>query len=70
LTKSQDKRFFGVCGGIADYLGWRASGVRGAWFIASLLTGGTGLLIYLLLAIVMPPAPATRKFDLNDFRVQ
>jgi phage shock protein C len=69
LTKSRDRRFFGVCGGIAEHFGWQPGSVRGAWFFASLLTGGIGgLLIYLLLAVIMPSAPPA--FDLDDFSVQ
>lgn len=71
LAKSVDKRFFGVCGGLAEFFGWRPGAVRSAWFIGSLLTGGVaGLLIYFLLAAVMPAAPVPRAFNLDDFRVQ
>jgi phage shock protein PspC (stress-responsive transcriptional regulator) len=70
LTKSADKRWCGVCGGIAEFVGWRPGAVRGIWFFATLLTGGGGLLLYFLLALVMPPARRPRGFDINEFRVQ
>jgi len=45
----------GVCGGIADFLGWPPTGVRIAW-IALTLLGGSGILLYLILWLVMPQA--------------
>jgi phage shock protein PspC (stress-responsive transcriptional regulator) len=43
----------GVCGGIAEYLGWDPTMVRLGWIILTLL-GGSGILIYLVLWLVMP----------------
>lgn len=48
-----DRKIAGVCGGIAEYLGWDSTLVRLLWVILTLL-GGSGVLIYLVLWIVMP----------------
>ncbi|WP_109126818.1 PspC domain-containing protein [Dyella sp. C11] len=48
-----DKKIAGVCGGIAQYLGWDPTLVRLLWVILTLL-GGSGILIYIVLWIVMP----------------
>lgn len=45
----------GVCGGLADWLGWDATLVRGIYVVASLLSAAfPGTLVYLILWIVMP----------------
>lgn len=53
LCRSNDRMLAGVCGGIADYLGWDPTVVRIGWIILTLL-GGSGILIYLILWLVMP----------------
>lgn len=44
----------GVCGGIAEYLGWDSTLVRIIFVIATILGVGTFALLYLILAIIMP----------------
>lgn len=71
LTRSRDPWILGVCGGIAEFLGWQPGVVRGLWMLFSLLFAGVGgLLIYTILALVMPPPDRGGKFRLDDFRVQ
>lgn len=53
LTKSNNKKIFGVCGGIADYFGIDATLVRLGVVILTIIWG-TGILIYILAALVMP----------------
>lgn len=54
LTRSQDDRMIGgVCGGLARSLGIDSTLVRLA-FVFITLTGGAGVLIYLILLFVMP----------------
>ncbi|MDO4496814.1 MAG: PspC domain-containing protein [Bacteroidales bacterium] len=54
LTKSTaDKKLCGVCGGVAKFFGLDATIVRIAWAICVFI-GGFGLLMYLLLAILLP----------------
>ena len=55
LTKSENRMLSGVCGGIAEYLGWDATLVRVVYALLSIcLAGFPGLLIYIILAILMP----------------
>lgn len=50
---SKDKKIAGVCGGLAEYFGIDPIGLR-AIFAISFFIFGTGLLPYLILAIIMP----------------
>lgn len=53
--RSRDRMIGGVCGGIAERLGWPKDRVRVAVAIATILTGGLpGIVAYLLLWFVMP----------------
>lgn len=51
-----DKQIAGVCGGLGKYLGIDPTIIRLA-FIALLVMGGQGLLLYFILAIVIPEEP-------------
>lgn len=53
LTKSRDKKLFGVCGGIAEYFDMDPTVVRILWLLA-VLCAGTGVLAYLIAALLMP----------------
>lgn len=53
---STDKKLAGVCGGIADYFNIDSTLVRLGWVLFSLL-GGSGLLAYIIAAIIMPDRP-------------
>ena len=54
LYKSNtDKKLAGVCGGIAEYFDIDSTIVRLAWVLFS-VAGGSGLLAYIIAAIVMP----------------
>lgn len=48
-----DKKLLGVCGGIAEYFDVDPTVVRLGWVLFSLL-GGSGLLAYIIAAIIMP----------------
>ncbi len=48
----------GVCGGIAEWLGWSPTWVRLLYVLISLATAGVpGWLVYMILWVVMPKAP-------------
>jgi len=47
------RKIFGVCGGLAEYFNIDVSLVRIAWVLL-VLCGGTGVLLYLVCAIVLP----------------
>lgn len=49
-----DKVLGGVCGGIAEYLGWDPVLVRTLWVVLTLMTSGAGLLAYLAFWLVLP----------------
>ncbi|HSF06753.1 MAG TPA: PspC domain-containing protein [Methylomirabilota bacterium] len=50
----------GVCGGLAEWLGWDPTVVRVLYVLVSVLSAAfPGILMYLLLWIIMPKAPVT-----------
>ena len=51
---STDKKILGVCGGLADYFGIDPSMMRLLYVILCLASFGAGLVLYLLLAIIVP----------------
>ena len=54
ITRSRDEKMIaGVCGGLAEWLDLDPSIVR-LIFILMALTFGHGILVYLVLALVMP----------------
>lgn len=57
LYKSATNRMAaGVCGGIAEYFGIDATLIRLGWVLFCAL-GGSGILAYIIAAIVMPGKP-------------
>ena len=57
LYKSRDNKMIeGVCGGIAEYFGVDPTIVRLAWVVFCAL-GGSGILAYIIAAIIIPSAP-------------
>src|SRR6185312_7427314 len=62
----QNRQLAGVCGGIAEYLGWDPTLVRVAWIILTLL-GGSGILIYLILWLVMTESPCLTRSNTRSF---
>jgi phage shock protein PspC (stress-responsive transcriptional regulator) len=44
----------GVCGGIAEYLGWDPTILRIIFVVGTFITSGTLILFYFILALVMP----------------
>lgn len=58
LHRSASNRIIaGVCGGLADWLGWSPTMVRALYVIISILSVAfPGILVYLILWIVMPKA--------------
>lgn len=53
---NRGKMVDGVCGGIAEYFGLDPTLVRLAWIIFSAM-GGSGVLAYIIAAVVMPREP-------------
>ena len=57
LYKSNvNKKLAGVCGGVAEFFGLDATIVRLVWACA-VLFAGTGILLYIAAALIMPEKP-------------
>jgi phage shock protein PspC (stress-responsive transcriptional regulator) len=54
----EDRMLAGVAAGVAESLDADPSIVRVAWVILTFLTGGLALVVYIVMAIVVPEAPA------------
>ncbi len=59
LQRSQEQRILaGVCGGLAEWLGWSATLVRLLFFAVSVLSAAfPGILVYIILWVLMPNRP-------------
>lgn len=70
-----DRMLFGVASGLANYLGIDPVLVR-LLFVLLTLTGGPGIVAYLILAIIMPeadeaaPAPKANSFDEEEIVIK
>jgi phage shock protein PspC (stress-responsive transcriptional regulator) len=60
LRRSRHNRMIaGVCGGLAEWLGWDATLVRILYVVVSVVSAAfPGMLAYVILWILMPEAPA------------
>jgi phage shock protein C len=56
LTRSKDDRTIaGVCGGLAQWLGWDSTAVRVLYVLLSIFSAGfPGTIVYIILALVLP----------------
>jgi phage shock protein C len=62
LCRSQNHRMIaGVCGGLAEYLGWSPARTRIVWVLATIFTAFAGVIIYIALWFLMPKAPPEPK---------
>lgn len=58
LYKSRfDKKISGVCGGIAEYFNIDSTIIRLIWALASLGSLGTGAIVYIVIAMIIPDNP-------------
>ena len=58
LKRSKTNRMIcGVCGGLGEYLNIDPTIIRIIWLLCSLAGLGTGAIIYLIAAIVVPEEP-------------
>ncbi len=59
LHRSDDSVIAGVCGGIAEFLGWSPTVVRILYVLISVLSAAfPGILVYLALWLLMPAPDA------------
>ena len=59
------KSFAGVCGGLANYINMDVTIIRLAWALLSLLSIGSGIIIYIVCAMVIPEEPEDNEFVNN-----
>jgi phage shock protein PspC (stress-responsive transcriptional regulator) len=69
LHRSRKHRMIaGVCGGIAEWLGWDPTIVRVLYILVSIVSiAFPGILVYLILWLVIPQAPPETS-TATDFR--
>ena len=59
LRRSRRRMLAGVCGGLAEWLGWDPTLVRVLYVAVSIISAAfPGILVYLILWVVMPDTPA------------
>jgi phage shock protein C len=51
-----DKKLFGICGGAGEYFGIDPTIIRIIYAVFTILSAGTGILIYLLMFLIIPEA--------------
>jgi phage shock protein C len=55
MRSKNDRMIAGVCGGLAEWLGWDPTAVRIIYVLGSIFSAAfPGILVYIILAIVMP----------------
>jgi phage shock protein C len=54
LVKTKNRTLFGVCGGVAKFLGVDVSIIRILFVLGAIATGSILLWIYVLLALILP----------------
>jgi phage shock protein C len=58
LCRSQNDRVLaGVCGGLAEHLGWSPFRLRVVWVLATIFTAFAGVIVYFALWFLMPRGP-------------
>lgn len=62
----KDKKIFGVCAGIAEYLNMDPTIVRVAWVLFTLCICGAGILIYIICAFIFPDKTEVENQDKLD----
>lgn len=56
IRRSTNKMIAGVCGGLAEWLGWDATTVRIVYVLISIFSAAfPGILVYIVLWVIMPP---------------
>ena len=59
---TDDKKVFGVCGGLAEYFDTSSTLIRLIWVLIVLITGiFPGVIVYLVAAVIIPKRPAKKS---------
>lgn len=56
LKSAVNRMICGVCGGIGEYFNVDPTVIRLIWVILSFFSAGTGIVIYIIAAVIMPDA--------------
>jgi phage shock protein C len=64
---TDNQKIFGVCSGLADYLEADVTLIRVIWLIL-VLCAGTGVLAYIIMAIVIEPKSVVMKKTKEDIK--
>ena len=71
LTKSNNKMIAGVCAGIAEYFNVDPTLVRVGYAILSFFCAGfPGLIVYIILALILPPAYQSYSLPLTNLSLK
>ena len=64
----KDRIVGGVCGGLAAHIDVDPSLIRLVWIVVTLISLGTGLIVYLAAWIIIPESPeeSTRQTTITD----
>jgi len=58
LRSRSDRMIAGVCGGLAQWLGWDPTAVRILYVLISIFSAAfPGTIVYIILALLMPSEP-------------
>lgn len=63
-SRSQ-KMLAGVCGGIAEYFNIDVTLIRLIWALVSIPSFGTGIIIYIIAAIIIPERPYGQEYNVE-----
>lgn len=66
LRNTEDKMIFGVASGLADYFGLDVAILRVLFVVTAFFSAGTTLVIYLLLAILVPEREPTNSSQIGS----
>jgi phage shock protein C len=69
LYRSRNDRIVaGVCGGLAEHIDADPSLIRLVWILVTLISLGTGLIVYLAACIIIPESPEgpTQQTTITD----
>ena len=54
LTRSSNSMLFGVCAGLAEFIGWGAGKVRIIWALLTIFSCGGLVIAYIVCALIFP----------------
>lgn len=63
----KNSQLAGVCGGLAEFLGWDPTATRVAFVLVSILSAAfPGIIVYIILWILMPQAPEESAIPISQ----